>query len=92
LDASELLIKSLTLRRDYCRPAAHSFPSTTARFLQTNERNGIADVETVHEEKKTVEGKFRFYVEVKQKHCRWKLTNKKFENFLYQPCAPERMV
>ncbi|XP_046649606.1 AMP deaminase 2-like isoform X5 [Daphnia pulicaria] len=55
LDASELLIKSLTLRRDYCRPAAHSFPSTTARFLQTNERNGIADVETVHEEKKTVE-------------------------------------
>lgn len=57
LDASELLIRALTLRRDYCRPASHSFPSTTARFVTTNEQNGIADVETIHEEKKTVEGK-----------------------------------
>ena len=62
LDASELLIKALTLRRDYCRSAAHSFPSTTARFLHTNEQNGIADVETVHEEKKTVEGKYMLFV------------------------------
>ena len=56
LDASELLIKALTLRREYCRPASHSFPSTTARFLHTNEKNGTADIETVHEEKKTVKG------------------------------------
>ncbi|KAI9562378.1 AMP deamise 2 [Daphnia sinensis] len=55
LDASELLIQALTLRREYCRPAEHSFPSTTARFLHTNEQNGVAHVETVHEEKKTVE-------------------------------------
>lgn len=59
LDASELLIQALTLRREYCRPAEHSFPSTTARFLHTNEQNDVAHVETIHEEKKTVEGRHR---------------------------------
>lgn len=68
LDSSELLIEALKLRRDYCQPASHSFPATTARFLRhSHERNShnassssagesYADVETVHQDKMTVEG------------------------------------
>lgn len=56
LDASQLLIEALTLRRSYCRPASHSYSPTTARFLKQHERNDYMEVETVHEEKKTVEG------------------------------------
>ena len=62
LDASELLIKALTLRQDYCHPASHSFPSTTSRFLYANEQHDIDQVETIHEEKKTVEGRIRFMI------------------------------
>lgn len=62
LDASELLIKALTLRQDYCHPASHSFPSTTSRFLYANEQHDIDQVETIHEEKKTVEGRIHFMI------------------------------
>lgn len=55
LDASELLIQAITLRWDYCKPSFHSFPSTTARYLHIDEHN-LPDGETVHGDKKTVEG------------------------------------
>lgn len=67
LDASELLIEALKLRWHYCQSASHSFPSTTSRFLRSfheKNRNTSADfteIETVHDEKKTVEGKTWFF-------------------------------
>lgn len=63
LDASELLIEALKLRWHYCQSASHSFPSTTSRFLRSfHEKNrttsaDFTEIETIHDDKKTVEGK-----------------------------------
>ena len=55
LDSSELLIQAITLRWEYCKPAFHSFPSTTARYLHIDEHR-LPYSETIHGDKKTVEG------------------------------------
>ena len=54
-----MLIEALNLRWHYCRAAQQTFPSTTSRFLHMDQPNGchMANVDdTIHDEKRTVEG------------------------------------
>ena len=60
-EAAEALIKALMIREKYMAMALHSFPRTTAQFLQRLDKqtpNTTADV--THEDLKTIEGSYMY--------------------------------